>query len=56
MIDQQIPMARDLFNRAWELLDRTDRTPEDDLRMLRKALGSRAMWRKAGGPSGVSRE
>ena len=43
-------MAKELFNQTWDLLDRTNRTPEEDLRMLGSALGSWAMWRRAGEP------
>lgn len=43
-------IARELFNQAWDLLERTDRSPEDDLAMLGRALGSWALWRRVGEP------
>lgn len=32
------------FNRTWDLLDKTDRTPEDDQDMIRTALASMWHW------------
>lgn len=43
-------MAAELFNRVWELLDQSERTPEDDQEMLAAAYGSRYHWRVVGGP------
>jgi cation transport regulator ChaB len=37
-------LAVDLFNGTWELLDRTDRTPKDDERMVHRAHASRYHW------------
>jgi len=44
----QIQLAKELFNRTWDLLDRTDRSPDDDLRMLGSALASWELWRRVG--------
>ena len=41
-------LAADLFNEAWELLERPDRTPEDDERMQHAAHASRFHWGIAG--------
>ena len=43
-----IPLAKELFNLTWDFLDRTDRTPADDLKMLGAALASWELWRRAG--------
>lgn len=37
-------MAVDLFNETWTLLDKTDRTPEEDARMSHLAHASRLHW------------
>jgi hypothetical protein len=37
------------FNRAWELIDATDRTPEQDRDLLAAAFASRQHWVDAGG-------
>ena len=40
--------AVDLFNEVWALLETTDRTPEQDERMIHAAHGSRLHWEAAG--------
>lgn len=40
--------AVDLFNMVWDLLDKTQRTPEEDDTMLHAAHASRYHWEKAG--------
>ena len=40
--------AADLFNQTWELIDKPDRTPDDDLEMIHLAHASRALWKKVG--------
>jgi len=37
------------FNRAWELIDRPDRSPDDDDDMLAAAFASRYLWDSIGG-------
>ena len=37
-----------LFNRTWELIDKTDRTVEEDAEMLTTAFTSRYHWRQVG--------
>lgn len=37
------------FNGTWELIERTDRTPDDDLEMLLSAMTSRWHWEHVGG-------
>jgi len=43
-------LAARLFNRVWELLDRTDRTTEDDDEMVHAAHASRLHWGQVGEP------
>ncbi|HVV35861.1 MAG TPA: hypothetical protein VHC63_04600 [Acidimicrobiales bacterium] len=38
------------FNAAWELIDKPDRTPDDDAAMLERAFASRWHWGFVGGP------
>ncbi len=42
--------AVDLFNFTWSLLDKPDRTPEDDDLMLHAAHASRYHWSRIGTP------
>jgi len=41
------------FNRAWELIDATDRTPEQDRRMLVLAFAARWHWGEIGTPENI---
>jgi len=41
-------MAVELFNETWKLLDKPDRTPEDDARMSHAAHASRLHWEFGG--------
>jgi hypothetical protein len=41
-------MAAELFNETWKLLDKPDRTPEDDARMSHAAHASRLHWEFVG--------
>lgn len=43
--------AADYFNKCWDYIDKTDRTPEDDLMMIHYAHASRAHWEAVGDPS-----
>ncbi|MCP2314338.1 MULTISPECIES: MerR family transcriptional regulator [Kitasatospora] len=47
--------AVDLFNGVWRLLEREDRSPEDDDRMLHMAHASRHHWGQVGQPVNLSR-
>ena len=49
-IDPQVhrPLAVKLFNRTWELLDKTDRTADDVDELLHSAHASRLHWMYAG--------
>jgi hypothetical protein len=50
-VSDEIPhrqLAVDLFNHVWTLLERTDRTPEQDDEMLHAAHASRHHWSHAG--------
>ena len=39
-----------LFNGAWDLIDTPDRTADDDVEMLLRAVASRWHWGRIGGP------
>jgi DNA-binding transcriptional MerR regulator len=46
--DERRQLAADLFNEAWTMMEKTDRTPDDDLRMLHMAHASRFHWGEIG--------
>lgn len=43
-------LAARFFNETWALLDKPDRSAEDDLRMIHQAHASRMHWEIAGSP------
>jgi hypothetical protein len=49
--EQQRQLATDLFNLVWALLDRPDRSVEDDDRMVHAAHASRYHWGQVGQPT-----
>lgn len=46
--------AVDLFNYAWDLLEKEDRTAEEDEQMVHAAHASRFHWGKAGAPRNLA--
>lgn len=48
--DEERRLAATLFNRVWDLLERTDRTVRDDDEMLHVAHASRHHWGAVGEP------
>jgi hypothetical protein len=48
-------LAAALFNGTWELMDKQDRTPADDDRMLHMAHASRHHWGEVGNEANVVR-
>jgi hypothetical protein len=50
LLDAQIErkLAAHLFNDTWRLLDKTDRTAEEDARMIHSAHASRFHWEAVG--------
>jgi hypothetical protein len=44
----QLHFAIDFHGKTWEMLEKKDRTPDDELRMLDYAHASLAHWRTAG--------
>jgi hypothetical protein len=40
--------AADFFNKCWDLIDKPDRTPGEDLQMIHRAHASRAHWQAVG--------
>jgi hypothetical protein len=49
-------LGRSLNGLVWQLLARTDRTADDDARMVDAAHASQYHWREAGGPPGTRGE
>lgn len=45
-----ISLARSLFNETWDLIDKPNRTDEDNIAMLHKAHTSCFLWREANNP------
>lgn len=48
-------LGADLFNAVWDLLEKPDRTPEDDETMLHAAHASRHHWSIVGSPVNFAR-
>ena len=48
-------MAVDLFNATWDLVDKKDRTPEDDEMMLLRIYASTYHWSVVGGHENMDR-
>jgi hypothetical protein len=49
-------LGRSLNGLVWQLLARTDRTADEDARMVDAAHASQYHWREAGGPPGTRGE
>ncbi len=48
--DQDVrAQAMQLFNRCWELMEQSDRTPAETEEMIAAALESRSLWGQVGG-------
>jgi hypothetical protein len=47
-------IAVDRFNAAWDLIDKADRTPDDDVELLLAAMTSRWHWSRVGGAEEVA--
>jgi hypothetical protein len=47
--------AKDLFNLTWSLLDKKDRTKEEDDKMIHAAHASRYHWGEVGTPTNLER-
>ncbi len=54
MTDEQkewhLRFAKELFNGVWDLLDKSERTKDEDLQMIRMAHASRYHWGEVGAP------
>jgi DNA-binding transcriptional MerR regulator len=48
-------LGADLFNGTWELMEKEDRTPAEDDRMLHMAHASRYHWGEVGTPANLAR-
>ena len=53
--DQHRRCAAGLFNRTWELMEQSDRSPEQDLEMVHAAHASRWHWGVVGQPVNLAR-
>ena len=53
--DDQRRLAASLFNRTWELLERTGRSTDEDEEMLHTAHASRYHWGRVGQPVNLAR-
>ena len=54
--DEHRQLGVDLFNGTWTLMEKPDRTPDDDLRMLAMTYASAYHWSQAGvGPEHAAR-
>ncbi|MBC8332508.1 MAG: hypothetical protein H8E28_11050 [Anaerolineae bacterium] len=47
--------AKSCFNQTWELLDRPERTPAEDIEMIHLAHASRYHWGQVGTPLNLAR-
>ena len=47
--------AINCFNGTWDLIEKTDRTPEDDANMIHMAHASRYHWAEVGMPINLAR-
>ena len=48
--DEETTLAKTLYNRCWELLETTARTPDQDVELLTSAFAARHHWLTVGGP------
>ena len=55
MIGDERTLAADLFNGVWALLEKEDRTPAQDDRMLHMAHASRFHWEQVGTAANLAR-
>lgn len=51
-VHRQIGVER--FNATWDLIDRADRSADDDVELLLSAITSRWHWGQVGGPEEIS--
>ncbi|MEO8105981.1 MAG: hypothetical protein ABI720_01575 [Actinomycetes bacterium] len=49
MVEEQRALAVRYYNQAWDLIDKSGRSPADDRRLLTLAMASRALWDDIGG-------
>jgi hypothetical protein len=53
--EEERQLAVDLFNRAWTLIDRDERTAEQDDELIHAAHASRHHWAAVGTPANLAR-
>jgi hypothetical protein len=53
--EQHLRFAKTLFDATWDLMERPDRTPDDDARMIHQAHASAYHWLQVGRPENLAR-
>ena len=53
--EQHRHWARTLFNDTWRLMDKPDRTPDEDAELVHRAHASAYHWLRVGAPANVAR-
>ena len=48
--EEETALAKTLYNRCWELLEATGRTPDEDVELVTCAFAARHHWLAVGGP------
>jgi len=48
--EEETALAKTLYNRCWELLESSGRTPDQDVELLTSAFAARHHWLAVGGP------
>ena len=52
--EAQRKLAAQYFNETWDLLEKPERTPEDDTRMIHATHASRCLWEAVGDASNLA--
>ena len=55
LLECEKKLGADFYNLTWELLDKTERTPEEQDRMIHAAHASRCLWGLFGEPVNLAR-
>jgi hypothetical protein len=53
-VDHEVRLAKELFNGTWDLIDKPDRSADEDVAMLLSAAASRWHWGRVGGAEQVA--
>lgn len=52
--EAQRKLAAQYFNETWDLMEKAERTPEDDVRMVHTTHASRCLWEAVGDASNLA--